>query len=243
MCKCSDCCKKLALANAAKLGLDGTDGATWHRGNGVPNGALGNLNDFYLDLDNGDVYQKTGIATWTLEGNLVGPPGADGADGTNGTNGTNARTTLYNNLAQTDSGNKGGVTTVFVTNNIPANTLVNNGDSVNVQVVVACNSSFPNAYNGFSKVNVGATLAGMIFYSVQGQVVVHDITIDRISSTTYLLTVRQTDSVNSQTGVGSVIVTGANFAAVIPVTVLANTSANTGGYIVCRKSFAEYKPI
>ena len=39
-------------------------------GSGIPAGGLGVVWDTYLDTDNGNEYQKTGAATWTLVGNL-----------------------------------------------------------------------------------------------------------------------------------------------------------------------------
>jgi len=55
-------------------GTPGTNGATWRTGSGAPSGALGVVNDLYLDTDNGDYYKKTGGSTYTLQGNLTGPP-------------------------------------------------------------------------------------------------------------------------------------------------------------------------
>jgi hypothetical protein len=44
-------------------GLSGTPGEKWFTGAGVPAGALGILNDWYLNSDNGDYYEKTGSET------------------------------------------------------------------------------------------------------------------------------------------------------------------------------------
>src|SRR5690606_14907003 len=52
---------------------------TWRSGNGAPAGSLGNVGDFYLDEQTGNVYEKTGASTWTLRANIGGPAGADGA--------------------------------------------------------------------------------------------------------------------------------------------------------------------
>lgn len=57
-------------------GANGANGATWYLGAGAPAGALGVVNDLYLNNSNGDYYQKTAVATWTLQGNLTGPAGA-----------------------------------------------------------------------------------------------------------------------------------------------------------------------
>lgn len=56
-------------------GSEGIDGATWLNGSGAPDAGDGNTGDFYLDNDTGDYYKKTNSTTWTLQGNLKGPPG------------------------------------------------------------------------------------------------------------------------------------------------------------------------
>ena len=56
-------------------------GAEWHNGTGAPAGSLGSLGDYYLDQTGGDFYEKTGVLSWTLRGNLRGPDGPAGADG------------------------------------------------------------------------------------------------------------------------------------------------------------------
>jgi len=65
-------------------GADGADGAVWLSGAGVPDGGLGEIGDWYLNETNGDVYEKTGASTWTLQSNLEGDQGAPGADGSDG---------------------------------------------------------------------------------------------------------------------------------------------------------------
>lgn len=59
-------------------GAAGTPGSVWYNGSGVPGGGLGIVGDYYLDTANGNTYQKTGVATWTLIANLKGPTGASG---------------------------------------------------------------------------------------------------------------------------------------------------------------------
>jgi hypothetical protein len=59
-------------------GPAGLAGSKWFSGTGAPSGVLGAVGDFYLDDANGDVYEKTGVSTWTLQDNLTGPTGADG---------------------------------------------------------------------------------------------------------------------------------------------------------------------
>jgi hypothetical protein len=62
-------------------GTNGTNGAIWLTGSGVPAGGLGNINDLFLNNDNGDYYLKTSTVTWTLQGNLKGPSGSGGGLG------------------------------------------------------------------------------------------------------------------------------------------------------------------
>jgi|GEM_PF-798409 len=62
-------------------GMDGMNGSIWLTGSGVPDGALGNINDLFLNNDNGDYYLKTSTVSWTLQGNLKGPSGAGGGLG------------------------------------------------------------------------------------------------------------------------------------------------------------------
>lgn len=56
----------------------------WFSGAGAPAGALGNVDDLYVNETNADWYKKTGVATWTLKGNFIGATGAPGTNGTNG---------------------------------------------------------------------------------------------------------------------------------------------------------------
>src|SRR5690606_4015079 len=54
---------------------------TWRSGNGAPAGSLGNVGDWYLDEQTGNVYEKTGASTWTLRSNIQGPEGPQGPQG------------------------------------------------------------------------------------------------------------------------------------------------------------------
>lgn len=63
-------------------GTNGTDANQWFAGSGAAAGGLGSIGDFYLESITGDIYEKTGIATWTTTGyNIKGPQGATGATG------------------------------------------------------------------------------------------------------------------------------------------------------------------
>ncbi len=56
-------------------GPGGADGAEWFNGAGAPAGGTGEIGDYYINNSNGDYYEKTGVSTWTLRGNLEGPAG------------------------------------------------------------------------------------------------------------------------------------------------------------------------
>ena len=74
---------------------DPYESTAWHTDSGPPTSELGEDGDFYLDLDNGDVWQKV-AGVWEPRTNLTGPegpqgekgdqgePGEDGADGQDG---------------------------------------------------------------------------------------------------------------------------------------------------------------
>ncbi len=61
-------------------GAPGADGNRWFDGSGAPAGGLGNDDDYYLNTDNGDVYQKA-AGVWGIVGNIEGPTGATGPVG------------------------------------------------------------------------------------------------------------------------------------------------------------------
>lgn len=62
-------------------GSTGAPGETWFSGSGAPLGATGVIGDWYLDSVSGDFYEKTGASTWTVRGNMKGPPGTTGSTG------------------------------------------------------------------------------------------------------------------------------------------------------------------
>jgi hypothetical protein len=158
-----------------------------------------------------------------------------------GTNGTNASVVLYNDLAQANSGDTGGVMTQFETQDIPANTLVADGDNVTIQVVLQDLSTvFTNPVYG--KVTVDADTAAFIAFSFTGQSLVVNITVDRKSSTEYVLSSNQVDTTGATVASNTKVVTGADFTLPISVNVLAYTDGDVGG-VVCRKNYAIYNPI
>jgi hypothetical protein len=65
---------------------EGGGGDEWFLFAGAPDPAQGGLGDLALSA-NGDYFEKTAEATWTLRGSLKGTPGAPGTDGTDGTPG------------------------------------------------------------------------------------------------------------------------------------------------------------
>ena len=58
--------------------VGGAPGSVWFSGSGAPPGGTGIVGDFYINTATGDYYEKTGTSTWTLQGNLMGPPGTSG---------------------------------------------------------------------------------------------------------------------------------------------------------------------
>jgi len=67
-------------------GAPGADGNRWFSGAGAPAGGLGNDDDLYLNLTNGDVYEKSG-GSWSVVGNIKGPQGDTGPTGATGATG------------------------------------------------------------------------------------------------------------------------------------------------------------
>lgn len=68
-------------------GNPGTPGEKWFTGGGVPSGTLGVNGDQYLNVANGDVYEKNSSGIWTITGNIKGPTGATGTQGIQGIQG------------------------------------------------------------------------------------------------------------------------------------------------------------
>jgi hypothetical protein len=63
-------------------GEDGQAGSLIITGNGAPNSVDGEPTDLYVDFSTYDVYQKEeDDATWTLQGNIKGPPGQPATSG------------------------------------------------------------------------------------------------------------------------------------------------------------------
>lgn len=71
---------------AGTPGTDGVRGSLWFIGNGRPTTKDANINDKYLNTNNGDVYTYTG-SQWYLYGNIRGPQGIQGIQGPQGLQG------------------------------------------------------------------------------------------------------------------------------------------------------------
>lgn len=81
-------------------GSNGTDANQWFAGSGAAGAGLGNIGDFYLDSSTGDIYEKTGVATWTSTGyNIMGPQGPTGATGPAANQIRNYTNTASNSIA------------------------------------------------------------------------------------------------------------------------------------------------
>jgi hypothetical protein len=79
----------MSVGPVGPTGPQGTPGENWFSGSGVPSGTLAGsiVGDWYLNTDNGDVYEKTGTSAWTLRANIKGPQGIQGIQGPQGIQG------------------------------------------------------------------------------------------------------------------------------------------------------------
>lgn len=59
----------------------------WYNGHGAPGSALGEIGDYYLDADSGNVWQKVNATEWDFVSNILGPTGATGDTGPTGPTG------------------------------------------------------------------------------------------------------------------------------------------------------------
>lgn len=65
-------------------GDDGAPGSKWYGGTGAPSNGTGIVGDWYIATDTSNVYEKTGVSTWTLRVNIKGADGAAGSAGAAG---------------------------------------------------------------------------------------------------------------------------------------------------------------
>ena len=63
---------------------DGEDGTKIYNGEGTAADTLGNVGDYYLDNNSGDLYKKSDSSTWKFQIKLKGADGAKGDDGQRG---------------------------------------------------------------------------------------------------------------------------------------------------------------
>lgn len=75
-----------ADTNVSLLG-QGAQAEEWIGAAGAPAGTLGKVGDWYLNLTNADVYEKTADTAWTLRTNIKGIKGDTGAQGPTGPSG------------------------------------------------------------------------------------------------------------------------------------------------------------
>ncbi len=78
-------------AGIALVGPQGLPGKTVLSGAGVPNAALGNIGDFYINTTNKTLYGPKTVAGWGVAVSLVGATGAQGPAGPQGAAGTPAQ--------------------------------------------------------------------------------------------------------------------------------------------------------
>jgi hypothetical protein len=102
--KVGDLSDAIGAVTFTDIGAGVVAGTVWYEGHGVPASSLGVSGDFYLDVDTGDVYKKTGSSWGASVGNLKGPTGTNG---TNGTNGADGKTVLNGAGAPGAVGNLG----------------------------------------------------------------------------------------------------------------------------------------
>ncbi len=79
--------------NPGLNGTNGTNGNFFFSGAGTPSTGLGQVNDFYINRNNGDVYQKVSNNNWgSVLFNLKGPQGNQGVQGDQGIQGNQGAT-------------------------------------------------------------------------------------------------------------------------------------------------------
>lgn len=146
---------------------------------------------------------------------------------------------LHNDLSQPMSTGVGD--NIIASYNIPANTLVNNGDSVYIEAVVINTNPFvpgADAESSYMKVDGHSNI--LHHFSNNVFPTIYRINIDRIDATHYLLTFNQDDI--EIRPLLSFVVAGANFAATLAIEVhgVDTIVSVATTFIVCRKLFVQY---
>lgn len=99
------------LRTVFDVSSSGVDGEAWLGGSGLPGSGLGEVGDHYVRLESGQVYLKTGVATWTDTGyslrGLTGPQGNPGVNGTNGAAGASRDLQVNGTVLQTKLSTEG----------------------------------------------------------------------------------------------------------------------------------------
>jgi hypothetical protein len=68
-------------AGGGGVGTPGADGKSVLNGHGAPSGAIGNVGDFYIDIDVWDIYGPKSGGGWGTATSLIGPQGVPGTSG------------------------------------------------------------------------------------------------------------------------------------------------------------------
>jgi hypothetical protein len=96
--------ESLATALGVSGGGGGVDGNRIRSGAGAPSGGLGNNDDYYINLTNGDFYgPKTG-GSWGSPISLRGPAGANGSNGATGATGATGAAGAAGNSLRSGAG-------------------------------------------------------------------------------------------------------------------------------------------
>ena len=169
----------------------------------------------------------------------IGDDGTNGINGSNGANGIDA-VSLFNNLSQVNSGVCSGVTPVL-TENIPANTLIDDGDQIRIQLVAKATDAVVGVDTSVYP-KVGNQFAGAYTFGYQNDSVVFNITVDRVSPSSYLLSMTAHGQTAQPWTFEPTIITGADFTQVIAVEARVGGLFSTSTNVRIMKLFAEYKP-
>jgi hypothetical protein len=122
-------------------GLNGDDANVWLSGPGEPTSQLGNLKDYYLDTVTNLVWNKTSNVNWSQIADLTGSEGPEGPVSTApstvpGPAGENSFYRLYSNVVPTSLASPLNTTVTIDSYTLPANTLVNDGDAIIINLYI-----------------------------------------------------------------------------------------------------------
>lgn len=134
---------KTSGAWGSGVSLIGPTGNQILSGSGVPSGGTGVNGDYYINTAANTLYGPKSGGAWGSPTSLVGPTGANGT------------TRLYELLALTSTASTGAFATLDGYN-VPANTLVNNGDSLKIEAWF----TFTNVVSGTNYPLYRLTFAG-----------------------------------------------------------------------------------